>query len=236
MRNGINIFIIPSRKGSKGLPGKNTKLLGGKPLIAYTIEFAKKNSKENDIICISSDDPDVFKIAKSYNVEPDFIRPYELCTDKASTFDVIKHALEFYQNNDLAIDNIILLQPTSPFRLDDDFISMKALFETSNADMVVSVKIAKENPYFTLFKENAEGNLEKFIQNELYFTRQECPPAYVYNGSIYIVRKEAFDQKFNFAFNKIRKFIMPEERSVDIDTYADWALAEYYLKKVYENS
>ncbi|WP_295234458.1 acylneuraminate cytidylyltransferase family protein [Sediminibacterium sp.] len=233
---GTTLFIIPARKGSKGLPGKNTKILGSLPLISYSINFAKRNKSENDEICISTDDEEVIRIAKESLVPPPFIRPNLLANDNASTFDVIKHALQYYLQLGKKFDNLVLLQPTSPFRLDSDLIQMRGKYIESNAEMVVSVKHAKENPYFTLFKENEEGFIAKYLTEPIYTRRQDCPPCYAYNGSIYLVNCMAFEKKGNFNFDKIVKHVMPEERSVDIDTITDWLIAEYYLNHTYENS
>ena len=223
------LFFIPARAGSKGLPKKNIKLLGNKELISYTIEFALENCSKNDIICISTDDNKIIDLAKvKYGIDIPFIRPAELANDTASTFDVIKHALEYYLKIGIEFDNLLLLQPTSPFRTEHDLRNIYDLYTKSLADMVVSVKKTKENPYFNLFKETDNGYLEKIIPNKKYFNRQECPPVYTYNGSIYLVNTQKFLELGNFNFKNIIKYEMPESRSVDIDTEADWVLAEYY--------
>lgn len=232
------LIIIPARKGSKGLPGKNIKLLGFKPLIAYTIEFAKKIAGLEDIICISTDDPEVIKISKELDVEIPFVRPDRLATDDSNTFDVIKHALDFYNESGTKFSTLVLLQPTSPFRTVSDFIVMEKLYLIHNPDMVVSVKISKDNPYFNMFYEDNNGHLAKFIEanNKTFFKRQDTPQAYSYNGSIYLININSFLINGNFNFEKIVKYIMPDERSVDIDTSSDWTLAEFYLKLSNENS
>jgi N-acylneuraminate cytidylyltransferase len=102
--------------------------------------------------------------------------------------------------------------------------------------MVVSVKKSKESPYFTLFEEDKMGILKKIIPNSTYLNRQECPPVYVYNGSMYLVNVSKFLQKRNFNFENIIKYEMPESRSVDIDTQIDWILADHYQNIYDENS
>ena len=144
------LYLIPSRKGSKSLPGKNTKLLGDKPLILYSIDFALNNMSSDDELCITTNDFEVFEIAKSKGVRIPFIRPEELASDNASTYDVIVHAINYYTGLNKNFDAILLLQPTSPFRSKGDFEQLINSYD-ENTDMVVSVKIAKENPYFTLF-------------------------------------------------------------------------------------
>lgn len=232
------IFIIPARKGSKGLPGKNVKILGGKPLIAYSIGFAKLVCTEDDTICVSTNDEEVIKIANKLGVSTPFLRPEDLSSDSANTYQVIIHAIEFYKSIGKIFDTIVLLQPTSPFRLMTDFVVMEKLYFTTNPDMVVSVKISKESPYFTLFQEDTNGLLNKFIDDKSsnYLQRQHCPPVYAYNGSIYMVNCKSFMEKGNFDFEHKVKYIMPDNRSIDIDTPADWVLAEFYLNANNENS
>ncbi len=230
------LFLIPARAGSKGLPKKNIKLLGAKPLIGYTIEFALQNALKDDIICVSTNDIEVVKIVKNnYNLEVPFIRSEELSNDTTSTFEVIKHALDFYKQKGLSFEKIMLLQPTSPFRIKKDFEQINELYNKNNVDMVVSVKKSKESPYFTLFEEDENNRLKKIITSSTFTTRQECPPVYVYNGSMYLVNVPRFNEMNSFNFQNIIKYEMPESRSVDIDTELDWILAEYF-KNLYHES
>lgn len=237
MKNN-KIFIIPARKGSKGLPGKNVRVLGGKPLISYSIEFAKLVSTKDDTICVSTNDEEVIKIANELGVSTPFLRPDELSTDSANTYQVIIHAIEFYKSIGKIFDTIVLLQPTSPFRLMTDFAEMEKLYFSKNPDMVVSVKLSKESPYFTLFQEDTNGLLNKFIDDKSsnYKQRQDCPPVYTYNGSIYVVNCKSFMEKGNFDFEHKLKYVMPDNRSIDIDTPVDWVLTEFYLNGSNENS
>jgi N-acylneuraminate cytidylyltransferase len=187
------LFLIPARAGSKGLPQKNIKNLCGKPLISYSIEFALQNCNRNDVICISTNDLNVIDIAtKQYQIDVPFIRSEELSSDKASTFDVIFDALQFYEKKDFFFEKILLLQPTSPYRIQRDFEKINEIYNSTEADMVVSVKKSKESPYFTLFEENKNGFLNKVIENSLFTNRQDCPPVYTYNGSMYLVNAKKF--------------------------------------------
>ncbi|MGO4821863.1 MULTISPECIES: acylneuraminate cytidylyltransferase family protein [unclassified Flavobacterium] len=222
------LYLIPARAGSKGLPGKNTKLLGAKPLVQYSIEFALQNLREGDELCITTDDEDVITIANKMEVSIPFRRPEEFATDTASSYDVIKHALEFYEKLGICFDVILLLQPTSPFRTQEDFNQLIESYD-KDTDMVVSVKNSKENPYFTLFEENSDGYLKKSKESN-FQRRQDCPPVYAYNGSMYLINTKSFKTSSLGEFKKIKKIIMPDERSIDIDTFADWNLAEFYLK------
>ena len=226
------LYLIPARKASKGLPGKNIKFLGDKPLIEYSIDFALNNLKFDDELCISTNDEAVIEIAKSKGISIPFIRPEELANDNASSYDVIIHAINQYEKLNQTFDAVLLLQPTSPFRIQDDFTRLIKEYN-SETDMVVSVKLAKENPYFTLFEENSEGFLNKSKIGNI-VRRQDCPEVYAFNGSMYLINIESIKKSRITELKSIKKMIMPEERSVDIDTLADWTLAEFYLKN--ENS
>jgi N-acylneuraminate cytidylyltransferase len=223
------LYLIPARAGSKGLPGKNTKLLGDKPLILYSIDFAMKNINKGDELCISTNDKDVLTIASDLGIHVPFNRPEELSSDIATSYDVIMHAIKYYEENNKYFDLVFLLQPTSPFRSQQDFENLIKSYD-EDVEMVVSVKKAKENPYFTLFEENESGFLDRSKRGN-FQRRQECPDVFAYNGSMYLMNVNALKSAKLHEFKKIKKIIMPEERSVDIDTMADWALAEFYLNK-----
>jgi CMP-N,N'-diacetyllegionaminic acid synthase len=223
------LYLIAARAGSKGLPGKNTKMLGGKPLIQYSVEFAMNNIKEGDEICVSSNDQEVLNIASDLGISIPFKRPEELSTDTSSSYDVILHAIKFYENQNKHFDSVVLLQPTSPFRKSEDLQKMILSYK-EDVEMVVTVKNSKENPYFTLFEENESGFLKKSKEGH-FDRRQDCPKVFAFNGSIYLYRISSLKEKKVSEFTKIKKVVMPEERSIDIDTMADWILAEYYLDK-----
>jgi N-acylneuraminate cytidylyltransferase len=223
------LFLITAREGSKGLPGKNVKPLKGKPLIAYSIEFALKHKSNSDHLCISTNDLDIVQIAKEYNVQIPFIRPEHLATDAASTYDVILHALNHYNQLGQYFDQVLLLQPTSPYRTTSDFENVLNAF-SQGIDMVVTVKISKANPYYNLFEENESGFLIKCKDGE-FTRRQDCPQVYEYNGSIYLISVDSLQRQPLHEFNNVRKVIMPESRSIDIDNMQDWVIAEYWYNE-----
>jgi CMP-N,N'-diacetyllegionaminic acid synthase len=223
------LYLIPARAGSKGLPGKNIKKLGEKPLIEYSIDFALKHLKLDDELCISTNDYEVKQFVKEKKITLHFERPIELSTDTATTQNVILHALNYFQSIGKFFGMVFLLQPTSPIRTENDWNAIVSAYDDS-LDMVVSVRKAKENPYFTLFEESEEGFLIKSKSGD-YFSRQESPSVYSFNGSMYLINTKSLYQKKINEFQRIKKVIMPEDRSVDIDTMADWVLAEYYLNK-----
>lgn len=222
------LILIPARKGSRGLLGKNVKPLGGKPLITYSIEYALSICDQDDLICISTDDDEVISIAESHNLIVPFKRPDELSSDFASTEDVMRHAVHFFENQELFFDLIVLLQPTSPFREKIDFQQVVDAYD-DDCDMVVTVKESKDNPYFNLFEEDKLGYLKKSKEGD-FRRRQDCPPIFAYNGSIYLIRSTSLKETRMVHFKKIRKVIMPMERSIDIDTISDWLLAEFYFE------
>ena len=224
-----SLFLIPARKGSKGIPKKNVKLLNGKPLIAYTIEYALQLA-ERENICISTDDPEVIEIAKSYNLSVPFVRPDHLAEDNATSYDVIRHAIDFYEDKGKVFDSIILLQPTSPFRKKEHLENAIKHF-TNDVEAVFSVSITKSNPYHVLFEEDENGYLQK--SKELGISRrQDAPVVYEANGSIYIIDVKAMKSNDSWSdFNRIVKVEMPSIYSVDIDNMEDWNYCEFILEK-----
>ncbi len=144
------LIIIPARGGSKGIPGKNIKKLGGKPLIEYTLEAARELFSDQQI-CVSTDSLEIKKVVENLGLAVPFLRPNELATDTASTYDVLLHALNFYEHRNYKPDAVILLQTTSPFRTSTHISEALKLY-SNNYDMVVSVKKTKSNPYYVLFE------------------------------------------------------------------------------------
>ena len=222
------LIIIPARAGSKGLPGKNTRLLGSKPLISHTIDFGLSIKGLGDSICVTSNDPDVLTIVKDYSPVSFINRPEYLASDEAGMNEVVLHALEYLEAGGDSFDVVLLLQPTSPFRNIMDYKYLYDLLDPET-DIVVSVKESKANPYFTLFEEDPSGYLKKSKTGE-FLTRQDCPKVYQYNGSMYLMRANALKEYGIHGINRIRKMVMPDSRSVDIDSIEDWMLAEFYLK------
>ena len=221
------LFIIPARKGSKGIPNKNTKLLNGKPLINYTLDYALKVSTGLDKVCITTDDNKVKELAKKYDFDIQK-RPSKLATDSSSMNDVVKHVIEKYNRQSIFFKAIIILQPTSPIRHINDFNKIELLY-TPEIDMVVSVRKARENPYYLLYEENSSGFIAK--SKELIITRrQDAPEVYCLNGSIFMINPKSLDKSDISNFKKLVKFEMPLERSTDIDDSTDWLLTEIFLK------
>ncbi len=222
------LVIIPARGGSKGVPGKNSKLLAGKPLIQYTIEAALGVFSPEQII-VSTDSQEIKAVAEASGLNVPFIRPAHLATDTASSYDVLLHAMHFAENNKLDFDSVVLLQPTSPFRTSEHIREAIDLFDAS-LDMVVSVKEPDSNPYYTMFEEDENGYLSKSKEGN-YSRRQDCPKVYEYNGAIYVINSDRLKQMPIAAFKKVKKYVMSPAVSHDIDTSLDWIVAESLLKK-----
>jgi CMP-N,N'-diacetyllegionaminic acid synthase len=222
------LYLITARGGSKGLPGKNIKLLGGKPLLCYSIDMARQLTTDNNI-CLSTDNDEIANTATAYGLQVPFTRPGQLSSDTAGSREVILHALEHYRQKGITYDLVVLLQPTSPFRSKYDLQQMIAMYEPS-LDMVVSVKIPHHNPYFSLFEENEAGFLELSKVNRAE-RRQDAPQVYAYNGSVYCINPASLNSKKLNEFRRVKKYIMDDVRSVDIDTQFDWYVAEMILEK-----
>ena len=221
------LVLVPARGGSKGIPGKNIKLLGGKPLIHYTLDAACSIFPATNI-CVSTDSDEIIDIVRKYGLEIHFKRPDALASDTAGTYEVILHALHFFESLNVSFGKIILLQPTSPFRSDHHIREALSLY-TANLDMVVSVKNSKSNPYFNLFEETELGYLAK-CKNGNFLRRQDSPPVYEYNGAIYIINTNSLKNMPPSHFKFVRKYVMTEEDSLDIDTPLDFFIAQSLIE------
>ena len=221
------LVIIPARGGSKGIPGKNIKLLGGKPLIYYAIDVARAIVDDTHI-CVSTDDDQIIRVVEQYGLSVPFIRPTELATDTAGSYGVLLHALSFYESKGEHFDAVVLLQVTSPFRTVNHVREALNLYN-KDLDMVVSVKETDSNPYYLCFEEDTEGMLHISKGDGHYTRRQDCPPVYEYNGAIYIINPERMKAMPLNKFKKRVKNVMDREHSVDLDTMMDWMIAEYMI-------
>jgi N-acylneuraminate cytidylyltransferase len=219
------LFIIPARGGSKRIPRKNIKLLAGKPLIYYAIETARGITID-DNICLSTDDDEIINCANDFNLKVPFKRPALLSKDTTSTYEVLLHAVNYYESIGRKYKTIVLLQPTSPFCTTKHIIKAFELYNYS-IDMVVSVKKSSENIYYNMFKENNQGHLKKVNEECLQLNQN----IYSYNGAIYIINVDSLKENLNLNFNKTVKYVMNEIDSIDIDTYLDWHFAEFLIEK-----
>lgn len=217
------LIVIPARGGSKGVPRKNIKVLGNKPLIQYTIDAAK-GVFDDEFICVSTDDFEIKSVVEQLGLKVPFLRPNELASDTAGTYEVLLHAISYYESKGYFPDTLILLQPTSPFRTSAHIKEALKLYDES-IEMVVSVKETKANPYYILFEEDSNGYLKK-TKKANFTRRQDCPKVWEYNGAIYIININALKACAISQFTKVCKFEMDEISSHDIDTLLDWIIAE----------
>jgi CMP-N,N'-diacetyllegionaminic acid synthase len=224
------LALITARGGSKRLPGKNIRLLGGKPLIVWSINIAKDISEVVDIL-VSTDDKKVAEIAKSAGALVPWLRPQELATDTASSVDVCLHALEWYEKENGKVDGLMLLQPTSPFRSRKSVLQGIELFSSHQHRPVIGVSETKSHPMWCFEIEN--GIMRPFIKEGggLQMRSQDLPPAYVVNGAFYLTSPEEFrKQRLFYTENAVPLITVSPEESVDIDTEWDWRLAENISK------
>jgi len=218
--------MIPARGGSKGIPRKNIKLICGKPLIAWTIEETKK-SIFIDRFILSSEDPEIIEVAKKYGCEVPFIRPAELSADNTHGVDPALHAINMLPG----YDYLVLLQPTSPLRIACDIDDCIKKCLDSGATSCVSIARAEHSPYWMY---NIEGNglLTPLFEKESQISRrQDLPGAYIVNGAVYVTKCDWLIENKTIMNNETVGFIMPQERSVDIDTEVDLLVFEAILKK-----
>ena len=226
------IAIIPARGGSKGIPRKNIKFLGGKPLITYTIEAALQ-AKSVTRVFVSTEDLEIAEIAKKYGAEIPFMRPKKLATDASSATDVYIYTIKQLEKIlNKKIESFIALLPTSPLRTGRDIDRAVKIFLEKKADSVISVNEAPHPPSWFL-KLNENGVLTNFFNKTMSMkNRQEEPKAFIPNGAIYVLKMNVIKNKKNYYTNKTYAYILPSERSIDIDNPMDFALAEILIKKL----
>lgn len=223
------LVIIPARGGSKGIPHKNIRPLGGKPLIHYTIDEAREIVGDEDI-CVSTDDPEIIKCVEDYGLKVPFVRPEELATDTAGTYEVLLHALDFYEKHGRHYDVVLLLQNTSPFRKAEQIKEALKIYN-DDVDMVVSVKECPANPYYCVFEEDNNGFLHVCKGDGNIFRRQDAPKVYEYNGAVYIMNAETLKTTHMHKMRKRVKYVMDDMSSFDLDTMTDWTIAESIIKE-----
>ena len=222
------LYLIPARGGSKGLRKKNILDLAGKPLINYTVDSVLPLLKKNDEICVSTDSDEIKDIVEKNGVKVPFLRPNYLARDTSTTLDVINHAIDWYSKHNKFFDTLVLLQPTSPLRTSIHIKESLKLWSTE-IDMIVSVKETDANPYYILFEEDKNLFLRKSKDGK-FTRRQDCPKVYEYNGAIYVITIDSLKIKNFYNFDKIKKYLMLKESSIDIDDIVDFRLAELIIK------
>ena len=222
--------LIPARAGSKSVPAKNKRTLGGAPLIAHTIEAAKSSAHLTAVV-VTTDDDEIIRIAADLGVPAPFKRPAELAQDSSTGLSVVQHAVRFLEARGESFDYVAILQPTSPLRTAEDIDACIAKIVDTGADSVMSMV---ELVDFSLKKLKRIENdvILPLLEPEGDTTapRQEAPTMYKRNCAIYLTRTELLMR--GDLFGKIsRPYVMPPERSVDINTASDFELAEFYMAR-----
>ena len=219
--------LITARGGSKGVPGKNIKLLNGKPLLAYTVEAANASKFITDLV-LSTDDDEIIQVAGNIGLSVPFKRPVELAVDSASSIDVVAHALQFFELKGIFYDAVCLLQPTSPFRKEGFIDEAIEKFINQKTDCLLSVlQVPHEyNPHWT-FLENEKGTLDIATgEKEIIKRRQDLPVSFFRDGSIYITKTAVIKEKHSFYGESISYIESDPEYFCNIDTLKDWEIVE----------
>ena len=221
------LAVIPARGGSKGLPGKNIKELCGKPLIAWTIEQARRIGSIDRVV-VSTDDQDIAKVSKRYGAEVPFRRPDELSSDTASTMQVIFHAIEWLKEHEgFRPSYIMLLQATSPLRATEDIAGAIQMLRDKDNRAVVSVCETDHHPWWSN-RLPGNGNMKDFVRPEiLNKRRQDLPVFYRINGALYLGETAYVHECNGFLGPDTYAYEMPKNRSIDIDSDLDFKLAEW---------
>jgi CMP-N,N'-diacetyllegionaminic acid synthase len=229
----MNILItICARGGSKGIPGKNIKLLNGKPLIEYTINSAKYFSKRhNSTIAISTDDEKILRVCNSFGLHTNYKRPIGLSTDTAGKIDTINDILIFEENEkNIKYDYILDLDVTSPLRTQLDLIeAFEKLQNDKYALNIFSVNIANKNPYFNMVEKKADGYFELSKKGE-YLTRQSADPVFELNASFYFYRREFFSNEIKKVVNEKSLIHLMNHICFDLDHLIDFEFMNFLLE------
>ena len=225
----MNLAVIPARSGSKGLPDKNIRPMAGKPLLAYTVLAAKKSGLFHAIY-LSTDSAEYARIGIEYGASVPFLRSAELAGDAAGSFDVVREALQKYREAGREFDTVALLQPTSPLRTAQDIIRAYQLLVRKNARAVVSLCETDHSPLLCNHLPK-DGSLDGFIHPYASRPRQEHDVYYRINGAIYIARTSFIEDTHNLYQNGCYGYVMPKERSVDIDNETDFFIAQALIER-----
>lgn len=220
------LYLITARGGSKGIPGKNIKPFMGSPLICHTILQARESGAPDEDICLSTDSPEIIRVAEEFGLRVPFVRPDYLAADTSTSYDVILHALDFYESRGIHYDRVVLLQPTSPLRTAGDIKGALDLW-SPDIDMVVSVRKARTNPYINAYEPDETGMLHiSKGDGSSTVRRQGAPQVWEFNGAVYVMTEKSLRTSPMSKFRKVIPFEMPGTRSVDIDSPLDWIVAE----------
>jgi CMP-N-acetylneuraminic acid synthetase len=228
------IGFIFARGGSKGLPGKNIKLLDGKPLIGWAIEKAKQVERIDRII-VSTDSKDIAKVAREFGAETPFMRPLELSTDNSSEWLAWQHALRYIETTEGKLPDMMLSIPTTaPLRAVQDINNCLDVFEKGGADVVITVSDSHRNPYFNMIKINNEMSELVNKPQSLISRRQDTPEVFDMTTVCYVASPKFVMSSNSIFEGRVKSVHVPLERAIDIDTDFDFKIAEFLLESKYE--
>jgi CMP-N-acetylneuraminic acid synthetase len=232
MSNTIDaVGFIFARGGSKGLPGKNTRLFAGKPLIAWAIEQARSVSRLRRII-VSTDSRDIADIALKFGAEVPFLRPPELAKDDSPEWHAWRHGLEFLQQTEGHLpDALVSIPTTAPLREPADIERCLDCYSVGDADVVITVTNANRNPYFNMVKADEQNFVSTVMPTNAITRRQDAPTVYDITTVAYVVNPKFVLSENSIFSGRVKAVIVPTERSVDIDTLLDFEIAEFLKHK-----
>ena len=215
------LALIPARGGSKGIPRKNIRSFLGKPLLQWSIDAALASASVDQVV-VTTDDPEIAEIAQLCGAEVPFLRPAEFASDTAPGIAPVLHCLEQLPH----VSDVLLLQPTSPLRTTDDIDSIVTLRQQTACESAVSIAPSVKHPAWMYgLKENQL--LEPLLPLDAAYCRQELSASYVLNGALYLASRQLLIREKTFITPNTVGYVMPAERSVDIDTILDWKWAEF---------
>lgn len=228
------LAIIPARGGSKGLPGKNIRVLGGKPLIQWKIEAAL-HAESIDRVILSTDSKEIADICKNTGIEIPFMRPSHLSQDNSSSIDVYNYTIDKLRHEEKTIDDeYIVLLPTVPFVTSTDIDNAVEMFKENNADSVISCKRVPFPKEWIFDVDMNNKIIMKTDEDISMLPRQKYKNSFIANGGIYVLRHSLVSMHKSYYFKNTIAYEMPEERSIDIDTLEDFKFAEYTYKNLYK--
>lgn len=220
--------IVTARAGSKRLPGKNLIALGGRPLLAYTLEAAR-HARRLDHVVVSTDSQQIADYAQSQGVETQGLRPVEIAGDSSPIIEALQDALGKFSRGGPPVDAVVLLQPTSPFRSASHIDAAIGLFEAAGADTLTAVRKSNEHPFWT-WRPDGDRLAPYHSMREIGLDRRQLPAAYIENGAIFVIRRRLLETGVIYG-DKVVGFEMEEIESVDIDTRLDLQWAEFILDR-----
>jgi N-acylneuraminate cytidylyltransferase len=219
------LALIPARGGSKGIPRKNIRDFCGKPLISWSIDAAKESNCVDQIV-VSTDDHEIASIAEMSGAEVPFLRPSEISGDTTPGIATVLHAMEMLPK----VSDVLLLQPTSPLRISSDIESIFKLRNRYQLESAVSITFSSKHPAW-MYSLNQRDQLLPFLDRDKANCRQQLPPSYYLNGALYLASREFLLREKALISEDTVGYIMPPDRSVDIDTLLDWEWAEFLMRK-----